>query len=154
MYYIYHIPNVKIGCTKRLEKRMKEQYSANWELLETHLDIEIASNREIELQKQYGYKVDTLKYSKYDYSSNGKIGGKLGGVTSKPSIKFKELNEKRKRAINVYDFKTGKFIGEYESMYLASIELTLNPSLMHAVLNGTRNKHKGYAFKYKTPSKC
>jgi hypothetical protein len=61
MYYIYHIPGVKIGCTKNLGNRMR-QTKLDWEVLETHSDIDIASKREIELQKQYGYKIDTSTY--------------------------------------------------------------------------------------------
>lgn len=53
MYYIYHIPGVKIGCTKNYPARPASQ-SDNYELLEVHDDIYIASDREIELQKEYG----------------------------------------------------------------------------------------------------
>ncbi len=61
MYYIYHIPGVKIGCTNNLHRRLKVEQNANsFEVLEQHNDIHIASNREIELQKKYGYKVDTV----------------------------------------------------------------------------------------------
>ena len=71
-YYIYHIPNHKwpngligkIGCTDDLERRMADQYATKYEVLETHLDIYIASDREIELQKQYGYPVDKTPYWK------------------------------------------------------------------------------------------
>ena len=41
---------------------MKEQEFTEWEVLETHTDINIASNREIELQKEYGYNVDKVTY--------------------------------------------------------------------------------------------
>lgn len=61
-YYIYHIDGTKIGCTSNLEKRMADQGFTNWEIIETHTDIYIASEREIELQKQYGYKVDKMPY--------------------------------------------------------------------------------------------
>jgi hypothetical protein len=83
MYYIYHIPGVKIGCTTNIEKRINQQGFTEYELLETHTDIKIASKRERELQNQYGYKVDKILYStsiyhfnkaksKIDYSKNGK----------------------------------------------------------------------------------
>ena len=62
MYYIYHIPGKKIGCTKNVDSRLRQQNSINYEILETHTDIHIASQREIELQKQYGYKVDKTTY--------------------------------------------------------------------------------------------
>jgi hypothetical protein len=63
MYYIYHIPGVKIGCSDNPKRRVKAQKYDYYEILETHIDINIASNREIELQKQYGYKVDRILYS-------------------------------------------------------------------------------------------
>ena len=84
MYYIYHIPGVKIGCTDNVEERMKSQKVSIYEVLEEHLDIYIASNREIELQKQYGYPVDKRKYyevlSMCTYKARSK-GGKKAGVT-------------------------------------------------------------------------
>ena len=61
-YYIYHIPGVKIGCTKDLKRRMRQQDFTEWEILETHTDGWLAGDREIELQKQYGYRVDKTHY--------------------------------------------------------------------------------------------
>jgi len=63
-YYIYHITEVKIGCTSDLLKRMSDQGFTEWEILETHTDIMEASAREIELQKDYGYTVDKVPYWK------------------------------------------------------------------------------------------
>ena len=68
-YYIYHIPGIKIGCTKSLNRRIKQQGYKDYEILETHTCISKASTREIELQKEYGYKVD---FARYEHSS--KIG--------------------------------------------------------------------------------
>lgn len=62
MYYIYHIKGVKIGCTKQIRRRMREQGFNQYEILEKHNDIHLASKREIELQKQYGYNVDVIPY--------------------------------------------------------------------------------------------
>ena len=61
-YLIYHIPGVKIGCTCDLHKRMRDQGFTQWEILEEYNDIHEASDREIQLQKDYGYKVDTSPY--------------------------------------------------------------------------------------------
>jgi len=76
MYYIYHIPGIKIGCTFQLEKRMANQGFTEWEILEEHIDIYVASDRERELQKEYGYRVDIIPYWKSlehrrDMSSKG-----------------------------------------------------------------------------------
>ena len=56
MYTIYHIPGIKVGCTKRNPAiRVKEQGFGEFEVLEVHTDIDIASKREVELQLQmYG----------------------------------------------------------------------------------------------------
>ena len=54
MYYIYHIPGVKVGCTKNYPERPKSQ-SNIYELLETHTNINIANKREMELSIEYGY---------------------------------------------------------------------------------------------------
>ena len=90
-YYIYHIEGVKIGCTTNPKYRVKyQQNHSNWEILEEHSDIYIASEREIELQKQYGYKVDKTPYYKMykirqigattkTRSKGGKISGKISG---------------------------------------------------------------------------
>lgn len=62
MYYIYHIPGEKIGCTKDYPQRCIDQGFSNYELLETHNDGQKAGDRELELQKQYGYPVDKSHY--------------------------------------------------------------------------------------------
>lgn len=61
-YYIYHIPGVKIGCSSRPNTRVKNQGYTDFEILEKHTNIEDASKREIELQKKYGYNVDSVSY--------------------------------------------------------------------------------------------
>lgn len=78
MYYIYHIPGVKIGCTKNLKSRIRVQGFTEYEVLEEHYDINIASIREIELQQKYGYTVDkaTNVYSGKFVGMGKKGGGK------------------------------------------------------------------------------
>ena len=61
-YVIYHIPGVKIGCTTQYPYRCQEQGYEVYEILETHDDGWIAGDRELELQKEYGYPVDTSHY--------------------------------------------------------------------------------------------
>ena len=61
MYYIYHIPGVKIGCTKNYPIRPQAQ-SDVYELLETHEDGWLAGDREQELQREYGLPVDNVHY--------------------------------------------------------------------------------------------
>jgi hypothetical protein len=76
MYYIYHIPGVKIGCTKNLKSRIRNQGFTEYEVLEEHYDINIASDRERELQRNYGYDIDKGNnvYSNL-FANMGKRGG-------------------------------------------------------------------------------
>ena len=65
MYYLYHIPGKKIGVTRDLNNRvtLMQGYKENeYEVLEQSDDIDYISDREIELQKSYGYKVDRKLY--------------------------------------------------------------------------------------------
>jgi NTP pyrophosphatase (non-canonical NTP hydrolase) len=65
MYYLYHIPGKKIGVTRNLNTRvtLMQGYKENeYEVLEQSDDIDYISDREIELQKSYGYKVDRKLY--------------------------------------------------------------------------------------------
>ena len=75
-YSIYHIPDFqysdnsigKIGCSKQLDRRIKENKKTSikafqfWEILEEHTCKQTAAIREQELQKQYGYKIDSNLY--------------------------------------------------------------------------------------------
>ena len=65
MYYLYHIPGKKIGVTRNLKDRVTQQqgYAVDeYEVLFTSDDINIISNKEIELQQSYGYKKDRTLY--------------------------------------------------------------------------------------------
>ena len=65
MYYLYHIPGKKIGVTRNLFIRVTKQqgYKPNeYEVLDQSENIDFISDREIELQKSYGYKVDRKLY--------------------------------------------------------------------------------------------
>ena len=65
MYYLYHIPGKKIGVTRDLNNRVTliQGYKpGEYEVLDQSDDIDYISDKEIELQKSYGYKVDRKKY--------------------------------------------------------------------------------------------
>jgi NTP pyrophosphatase (non-canonical NTP hydrolase) len=65
MYYLYHIPGKKIGVTRDLNTRVTliQGYSSSeYEVLDQSDDINYISDKEIELQKSYGYKIDRKKY--------------------------------------------------------------------------------------------
>ena len=64
-YYLYHIPGKKIGVTRDLISRVVEQQGYDLdevEVLEQSTDIDYISDRELELQLSYGYRVDRQKY--------------------------------------------------------------------------------------------
>jgi NTP pyrophosphatase (non-canonical NTP hydrolase) len=66
MYYLYHIPGKKIGVTCNLNKRVTLTQGYNpdeYEVLDQSEDIDYISEKEIELQKSYGYKIDRKKYN-------------------------------------------------------------------------------------------
>ena len=166
IYYIYHIPGVKIGCTKDIVARFRHYDYSDYEILEKHNDIKLASKREIELQKEYGYKIDTVPYWKvietYHPTKEGRI--KNGKLASSRYSKQNGLNavksgqwdtikhlgsEVQKKEILAYDAKTNEFIGEYESLAETAKELNCSISKICQVARGQRNTHKGYTFKYK-----
>ena len=65
MYYLYHIPGKKIGVTRDLNTRVTliQGYKpSEYEVLDQSDDIDYISDKEIELQKSYGYRVDRKKY--------------------------------------------------------------------------------------------
>ena len=66
MYYIYHIPGKKIGVTRNLKNRVtliQGYKEGEYEVLDSSDDINYISEKEIELQHDYGYKIDRQKYS-------------------------------------------------------------------------------------------
>ena len=67
MYYLYHIPGVKIGVTTNLEDRVERQqgyYPDEYEVIMSTTDIDLVSEKERQLQKALGYRVDMKLYSK------------------------------------------------------------------------------------------
>ena len=71
MYYLYHIPGKKIGVTRNLNKRVtliQGYKEGEYEVLDQSEDIDYISDKEIELQKSYGYRVDRKKYSELKFN--------------------------------------------------------------------------------------
>ena len=105
IYYIYHIPNFihkngkigKIGCTEEVDAkaRVNIQGYTDYEILETYTDIIIASNRERQLQKEYGYPIDRVPYYK-SRSKWGSVAGKVGG-NKKSDLRNKKCSELGKK---------------------------------------------------------
>ena len=71
IYYLYHIPGVKVGVTTDLEERVHKQqgyYPGEYEIIETSEDIDFISAGEIIMQKCYGYKIDEVPYNKLKFN--------------------------------------------------------------------------------------
>ena len=74
MYYLYHIPGVKIGVTTDLEERVERQQGYEpdeYQLLMSTPDIDFISEQEIKLQELHGYRVDRQLYKDL-YNNNYK----------------------------------------------------------------------------------
>ena len=72
-YYLYHIPNKKIGVTCNLKNRVEKIQGYNkgeYEVLYETEDVDDISQKEIEYQKKYGYKVDQTLYKNLNFKSN------------------------------------------------------------------------------------
>ncbi len=88
MFYIYHIPNVKIGCTTNIKKRVvKQQGYNNYEILYKTKDINKASKKELELQTKYEYKKDNKTYKEVIMNIKNKF------YVTKQSITFNNTDE-------------------------------------------------------------
>ena len=75
-YYLYHIPGKKIGVTCDLKNRVTVQqgYSPDeYEVLESSEDIDHISSLELQLQKEYGYRVDMVPYKNLKPKTNMNI---------------------------------------------------------------------------------
>lgn len=175
-YYIYHIEGIKIGCTMNPNLRPKKQGYQNYSILEEHTDVYIASNREIELQKEYGYKVDTTPYWKTlkIATIDGRLkGGKKGGEWSIKSGHMKRLNSLGGKAIakinkeNGHEVKwrtkgveansitveqrdmNGNLINEFKSAREADRQTDVNQSSIIKCCKGKVRMAGGYVFNYK-----
>jgi hypothetical protein len=176
MYYIYHIPGKKIGCTKRLEQRLKEQKVklSDCDRIITTPCIKKASQIEKELQIEYGYKTDAIDYEKmYEFSKKGcrtnitpearakglRNRGKAGAkaLLEKYGIEYMKSNwdkarisaiQKTSTPVLAYD-KLGNFIGDYKSTHDAGRQLDIWQQNICHVLNGKLKSTGGYIFVHK-----
>ncbi len=99
-YKIYHIPGVKIGVSVKPKSRVKAQGYSDYEIIEEHKCISKVSDREIELQKEYGYKVDTIRYEDFMKNRNTK-GGYTEANRKGLSEKYWGTDEHRETASKV-----------------------------------------------------
>jgi hypothetical protein len=154
MYYIYHIVGTKIGCTNNIERRMKQQGFTEYEILEKYEDIDMASKRERELQKQYGYRID----GGYNLVINlDRSKGGRASATKQWSENRNELIERGKKCkpimierygqtIQQFDLE-GNFIKEWKGSKEAARTLNIKPPNLSACLNGRQKTSGGFIWK-------
>jgi len=130
-YYIYHIQGVKVGCSTNPKKRVKEQGYSNYVIIESHSDINIAANRELELQKEYGYKVDCVPYNQ-----------------SLINWSKKKINGHSKGFRTIVKSLDNSFEKVYDSLSDACRDLDLDKGNSLKVINGIYSQHKGFILKY------
>ena len=146
MYHIYHIPTIKIGVSKRPKARVKSQGFTDYEVLESHWDIDVVSKREQELQKQYGLPVDKTPYNKSYY--NIRKGTTKQSLSKGGKTKRKYHGQKTTR-IQVFLYESGKEVGIYESIAETARQLGLYRGNIYNMLIGRHGakQHKGYVFR-------
>ena len=112
MYYLYHIPGKKIGVTTNLNRRVTKQQGYNfgeYEVLEASDDISYISNREIELQKLYEYKIDRQTYENLIKSNKMRI-----NVTEQTTTFACPKNKLKGQLLDNVGFKWNTVHGEFE----------------------------------------
>lgn len=62
---------------------------------------------------------------------------------------FQDHNDTTKKAIVVYEYKTDKYIGTFDSILVASQVLNVDRRNIYSVLKGRTKSTKGYCFKLK-----
>ena len=115
-YIIYHIPGKKIGVTNDLYNRVESQQGyevGEYEILESSDDIDYISKREIELQKEYGYKVDLIPYN--ELSVNQKLNNMNINVTEQTTTFPCPLNKLKGRLMDNLEMRWNT---EHGSVYL------------------------------------
>ena len=107
-YSVYHLPQFihpdgrigKVGCTSYDDPRkraIEQSYTFNdFEVLEQYEDIYVASDREIELQKEYGYPVDKIPYwqsvqNRYKFTKKDSAKGGRASIANMRSYLTKEI---------------------------------------------------------------
>jgi hypothetical protein len=164
IYKIYHIPTFihkdgrigKIGCTElEAKERVADQGYIDFEILEEHTDIMIASDREIELQKQYGYPVDRKPYWKVimmatkEDCSKGGIAAKLVNAQSKAGKVGGKLNKDKGKPVLMIDKITNEIIQEFPAVVTAARFLQKRDNKILAVLHGEKHRYTAYGYKWK-----
>ena len=158
MYYIYHIPDVKIGCSTNPTKRVLQQGYTNYDVLEIYKDIRVASKRELELQKEYGYKVDKSSYYESVKNNSGKqhLGGRASSLKKWKNNREQMLEQIRRGGVKgriVQQKKTlmcdleGNVLKEFVNRREAADYVNGNKPNVVLACNEPHRTYKGYRWK-------
>jgi hypothetical protein len=175
-YYIYHIEGIKIGCSLHPKRRVSVQGYDTYTILEEHDDVYIASDREIQLQREYGYKVDTQPYwqtlklaTKEGRLKGGQKGGewsiqsghmkKIQSLGGKAIAKINRENGRWNEVIKAANLATsiiieqrdynGNIVNEFHSGREADRQTGINQSSIIKCCKGKVKRAGGYTFNYK-----
>jgi NTP pyrophosphatase (non-canonical NTP hydrolase) len=113
-YYLYHIFGKKIGVTCDLKDRLTRQQGygyKEYEVLDSSDDIDYISNKEIELQKKYGYKVDRQSYK--ELVTKSKLNKMVLNVTEQTTTFPFPLNKLKGNLMDTLGVKMDNSFGKY-----------------------------------------
>ena len=113
-YYLYHIFGKKIGVTCDLKDRLTRQQGygyKEYEVLDSSDDIDYISNKEIELQKIYGYKVDRQSYK--ELVTKSKLNKMVLNVTEQTTTFPFPLNKLKGNLMDTLGVKMNNSFGKY-----------------------------------------
>jgi hypothetical protein len=169
-FTIYHVPEIKkIGCTEDLDRRSNDiEYRGKYKLipLEYHTDRRIASDREKELQREYGYEVDTssfwsIQFGLHSPEARAKVGkkvskrqkGKLPKSLNTKKAKQNQIIGKRKQAGRPMSqwTKDGELIRRWEGYWQICLQHNKPTAGMGSIManaNGRTASAYGYVWKY------
>jgi len=125
-YYLYHIPGKKIGVTCDLNNRVTVQQGYNpdeYEILESSEDIDHISSLELQLQKEYGYRVDMVPYKNLKPRTNMNI-----NVTEQTTTFPCPIDKLKGRLFDVPGMKWTTEHGEFE----------INPESIKWIMNNVK----------------
>ena len=112
-YYLYHIFGKKIGVTCNLKDRLTKQQGyacGEYEVLDSSEDIDYISEKELELQLIYGYKVDRQSYKQLITKNSNKM--KLNVTEQTTTFPF-PVNKLKGNLMDNLGLKIDNNFGEY-----------------------------------------
>ena len=117
-YIIYHIPGKKIGVTNDLYNRVELQQGyevGEYEILESSDDINYVSKKELELQREYCYRVDRIPYNELNNNNFINLNDMKINVTEQTTTFPCPLNKLKGRLMDNLEMK---WKTEHGSCYL------------------------------------